>query len=79
MTEDVRGTLQQLLASELKWDGPAPTGELAEHFDSVERLTLVVAIEDHFEISFDPEDEDQVSTLDDVVSIVQKKLETRDA
>ena len=41
-------------------------------------LSLVVAIEDHFEICFEPEDDELARTLDDVVRIVTMRLEERD-
>ena len=53
-------------------------GDLADALDSVQRLTLVVAIEDHFQISFDPEDEGDARTIDGVVSLVMRKLEGPD-
>ena len=73
---DIRATLQQLAADTLGTD-TLPEGELADHLDSVERLGLVVAIEDHFQIAFDPEDEEEVRTLDDVIAVVTRKLATR--
>lgn len=78
-SDDLRETLAGLLKTALHWEQPLPEGDLAEHFDSVERLTLVVAIEDHFEISFDAEDEDAVSTMADVIALVRSKIEGRDA
>lgn len=56
--------LQQLTAST----------ELAAHLDSMQRLTLVVGIEDHFEICFEPEDDEQAHTLGDVTRIVSQRL-----
>lgn len=48
--------------------------DLSEHLDSVQRLTLVVGIEDHFEICFEPEDDDQAVTLADVTRIVRRRM-----
>ena len=45
-----------------------------EDLDSVQKLTLVVAIEDHFEICFDPEREDSLETLDDVITYLEEQL-----
>ncbi|HCH61706.1 MAG: hypothetical protein CL927_06515 [Deltaproteobacteria bacterium] len=50
------------------------TTDLAENLDSVQRLTLVVAIEDHFEICFEPEDDEEAQTLADVTRIVRLRL-----
>ncbi len=56
-----------------------PTGELAEALDSVQRLTLVVAIEDHFKISFSPEDDEEIRTFEELLVRVRRLLEAHDA
>ena len=43
--------------------------------DSIQRLTLVVELENHFLICFDPEDELGLETFDDVVSLIHRRLE----
>jgi len=48
--------------------------DLGEHLDSIQRLSLVVGIEDHFKICFEPEDDQQAITLADVVSIVERQM-----
>ncbi len=75
MTDDeIRAEVTALARRELKLPGPLPAaGDLAEHLDSVQRLTLIVAIEDRFEIAFDPDDEEGVRTLDDVVRLIRRK------
>lgn len=70
----VRTRIEALARSELSWEGPLPEGDLAEHLDSVQRLTLVVAIEDTFEICFEPEDDESATTLDDVIGVVVRRL-----
>jgi acyl carrier protein len=50
------------------------TANLSEHLDSLQVLQLVVAIEDHFRICFEPEDDDTAVTLRDVVAIVERRL-----
>ena len=78
MTEaQIREALAALAKDNL--DGAElPDGPLDAHLDSVQRLTLVVSVEDHFEICFEPEDVEQVSTADDVVRIITRHLATRD-
>ncbi len=76
--EAVLATIQELATRELRLQGALPAGDLADALDSVQRLTLVVAIEDHFQISFDPEDEGDARTIDGVVSLVMRKLEGPD-
>ena len=55
---EIQGALTQIAQTELGLSGPLPEGELAAHLDSVQRLTLVVAIEDHFHICFEADDID---------------------
>jgi len=74
MTGDLRATLQALAAEHLSWDGPLPEGDLSEHLDSMQRLALVVAIEDHFQVAFDPEDDESARTLADVERLLRAKL-----
>jgi acyl carrier protein len=72
--ESIRSKVSELIQKECLHSEDIPTGDLAANLDSVQRLTLVVAIEDHFEICFDPEDEEQVETLNDVVRLIHGKL-----
>ena len=72
--DEIRAVLQKIAKEELRYEGPLPDGDLAEVLDSVQRLTLVVAVEDNFRICLDPEDEQLVRTLEDVVRLVEKKL-----
>jgi len=65
--------LARLAADSTGWSGPLPAGDLSEHLDSVDRLALVVAIEDHYEICLDPEDEEALTTVADVVACIQRK------
>ena len=41
--------------------------------DSIQRLTLVVELENHFRVCFDPEDELGLETFDDVVSLIHRR------
>jgi len=50
------------------------TADLGEHLDSLQVLQLVVAIEDHFKICFEPEDDENSTTLGDVVGVVERRL-----
>ena len=50
--------------------------DLGEHLDSIQRLSLVVGIEDHFELCFEAEDDDQAVTLGDVIAIVQDRRQS---
>jgi acyl carrier protein len=71
---EIRAQLATLARDQLGWTKPLPEGDLAEGLDSVDRLALVVAIEDHYQIAFEPEDDEAAATLDDVVRIVLERL-----
>jgi acyl carrier protein len=71
---DIREQLATLARDQLGWTKPLPEGDLAAGLDSVDRLALVVAIEDHYQIAFEPEDDEAATTLDDVVRIVALRL-----
>lgn len=71
---EIRAALHSVARAELSLDGPLPQGPLSGHLDSVQLLTLVVGIEDRFQISLDPEDEAGVDTVEDLVALVEAKL-----
>jgi len=74
---EILDALAEIATRELRYDGALPKGDLAEHFDSVQRLTLVVAIEDKFRVCFNPEDEAGLVTMDDLVTAIQTKVGNR--
>lgn len=71
---EIRSTLSMLAKRDLGFEGTIPEGELAAQFDSVQRLTFVVAIEDEFRVCFEPEDEAKLLTLDDLIMAIDNKL-----
>ena len=73
--DEIRDQIARIATAELG-DGLSlsPDGDLAEQLDSVQRLTLVVAIEDHFEIAFEPEDDAAVRTLQAAAAVVAARL-----
>ena len=71
---DIRARLAALVREELDWQGPLPTGALSESFDSLQLMTLVVAVEDTFRICLEPEDEAQIHQVDDLIGIIASKL-----
>jgi hypothetical protein len=74
----VRAAVLEVARAALRWDGPLPEGDLSEHLDSVQRLTLVVALEDHFDLAFTPADDAEVRTLEQVVdAILARTAEAR--
>ncbi len=74
----VRDTVLLLAARELalppeRVEAIADNDDLAMHLDSLQRLSLVVAIEDHFQICFEEEDDTQVRTLAEVVAFIEQR------
>lgn len=46
--------------------------------DSIELLTLATAVEDHFRVRLDEDDESSLETVGDLVSVIRRKLRRRD-
>ena len=53
-----------------------PQGSIRETLDSMNRLALMVEIEDHFLIAFEPEEEDSIENFEDLVQCIALKLHT---
>ena len=66
-------TIQQLVKEELSWEQDLPMEHFSEHLDSMQKLSLLVAIEDHFEIAFNEEDDAQINTLHELVERIHHK------
>ena len=79
LDNQIKQDVMQLIRDELKWQGDIPEGDLANYLDSIKRLSLVVAIEDHWEICFEPEDEQIIHTLDDLVSVIDQIIRRESA
>lgn len=71
---EIRARILELARDELHMQGELPEGDLGAALDSVQRLTLVVAIEDHFQISFSPQEDLEVRSMSDVVAAVAARL-----
>ena len=72
--KEINTALASLAKDELGLSKDLKSGDLAAQLDSVARLTLVVAIEDHFKICFDPEDEEAIETVEQLVQLIERKL-----
>jgi acyl carrier protein len=75
VSQGLRDEITEILRVEANWDGPFPAGGLDQHLDSMQRLALVVAIEDRYRICFEPEDEQRIRDLDDLLACIAAKLE----
>lgn len=73
--QHVRDDIAEILRDEVRWEGPFPRGGLDQHLDSMQRLALVVAIEDRFQICFEPEDEQRIHDMDDLLRCIAVKVE----
>lgn len=73
MSDTVLAELERITRETLQVTGELPRGELSESFDSMQLMELVVAVEDHFRIALDPDDEAEARTLDDVVALIERK------
>ena len=70
---EIRNTLREIARLQLDWNDELPVGPLVEAFDSLEMMTLVVAVEDTFAIALEPEDEERIATIDDLVEAIERK------
>ena len=75
--EDIRSILQLLAKEELGWSTELPSTSLSQSLDSMQKISLVVAIEDRFEICFEPEEEEYIDTIAELISFIHKKIHKR--
>ena len=76
---EIRKALEEIAREELGWNQKLPTGSLSEELDSMQKMSLVVGIEDHFLICIEPEEEDEIDTVDTLISFISKKLNEKEA
>lgn len=70
---EIRDVIAGVAARDLGWKGPLPEGDLTERLDSLQRLSLVVGLEDHFRVKLDFED-GELRSVDDLVAALEQKL-----
>ena len=75
--DSIKERLDQIVSEELDWSDGIPSGTLSNELDSVQRLSLVVAIEDTFKICFDPEDEETIATIEDLCLCIKRLKESQ--
>ena len=76
--EQIYEAITEVARDKVKYDGPLPEGPIVEQLDSLQLMTLVVAIEDRFMIIIDPEDEEKSETIADLVDIIETKYPSVD-
>ena len=74
---DIREKIIELVTEDLGWSENLPEGDLSEHLDSIQKFSLVVAIEDHYEICFEPEEGEQIIDMNGIATLVQTKLKQK--
>ena len=67
--------VNDIVQSELGWTEIITEGVLADKLDSMQLLSLSVAIEDHFEICFEPEEEEKIQTYSDLLALIKHKMD----
>ena len=71
----IQTALSEIATEELGWTDGIPSGDLSSELDSVQRLSLIVAIEDRFEICFEPEDESSIHSLEELSQSILRLIE----
>lgn len=77
MNRNVAATVVRYLGRHVSIEVPLdPTLDLVEDLklDSLDQLALVVELENHFRICIEPSDEASLSTLRDVVALVERRI-----
>lgn len=75
--EDILAGIRAVAAEHLEFTGEVtPETRLVEvlELDSVRLLTLVVEVENHFDVCLEEGDEDGVETAGDLVAVLRKRL-----
>jgi acyl carrier protein len=78
--EQILEELGILVRRELDWEEDLrPDQRLVEDLglDSLRLLTLAVAVENHFEFSLDPQDEANLSTVNDLLEVIERRRMAR--
>ena len=76
----ILSVIGELARTQLGWSGSLELEmDLVEdlQLDSLKLLTLAVNIENHFQICLDPDDEAKIRTVQDLVSVIERKLTPR--
>ncbi len=74
---DILGQVAEIATDKLDWSGPLePRMRLVEdlRLDSIRLLTLAMEVEDRFRICLDESDEAGITTVGDLVTLIQAKL-----
>ncbi len=76
--EEILQGIREVAREHLAWERPLqPPMRLVEDLalDSIRLLTLAVEVENRFEVCLDPQDEEAITTIGDLVDAVERKLD----
>lgn len=75
---DILQIIQEILLQQMHYTTVLPEDNfiLSEQFNSMQRMELAVAIEDHFEIIFEMEEEAAMKTFEDLILCIAEKIST---
>jgi acyl carrier protein len=75
--ERVRGIAADVLQVPAAQLTPDSSTETVESWDSVHHLNLVLALEQEFDLQFEPEEMDQMHSISHIVNVLENKLNHR--
>ena len=74
MFERVRGIAADVLRVPAKEITAQSSPQNIQAWDSVQHLNLILALEQEFTVQFEPEEIDQMSSVDRILTVLQSKL-----
>ena len=77
LLERVRGIAADVLQLPATQITPEASTENVESWDSVHHLNLVLALEQEFDLQFEPEEMDQMHSIAHIVNVLENKLNHR--
>ena len=75
--DEILELVQDVIREELRLESPvAATTNLVRdlELDSIKQLTLLVELENRFQVKLDAGDEEEIDSLEDVVQLVHRRL-----
>jgi acyl carrier protein len=73
LLDRVRGIAADVLEVPLTQVTPDSSPETLETWDSVHHLNLVLALEQEFNLQFEPEEIDQLDNVGEIVTVISRK------
>jgi acyl carrier protein len=73
LLDRVRGITADVLEVPLTQVTPDTSPETLDTWDSVHHLNLVLALEQEFNMQFEPEEIDQLSNVGEIVTVISRK------